>query len=113
MSTTPDALHLFLDDPNFANLLWATPALFKDTILAEFEDAAAQILTTGSFCLIRVLLTALVMVAAVLGVLVLNRTLFLMMMVAASAFGFGVLVVGIWVLGLGYVAMAREYVEVC
>ena len=55
------------------------------------------------------------MVAAVLGVLGLSRTLFLMMMVAASLFGFGFLVVGIWVLLLGYVATAREFVrgEVC
>ena len=60
-------------------------------------------------------MTALLVVAAALGVLVLNRTLFLMMMVAASAIGFGLFVVGIWVLGLGYVAMARQLVhgEVC
>ena len=115
MSTTPDALDLFLDDPTFANLLWATPALFQVTILAKFEDATAHILTIGSYGLVRVLLTVLMMVAAVLGVLVLNRTLFLAMMVAAAAFGFGVMVVGIWVLVLGYVAMARELVhgEVC
>ena len=60
-------------------------------------------------------MTALLVMAAVLGVLVLNRTLFLMMMVSASAIGFGLLVVGIWVLMLAYVAMARELIreEVC
>lgn len=50
------------------------------------------------------------MITAVLRVLVLSRTLFLMMMVAASTFGFGILVVGIcwcW----GYVATAREFIH--
>ena len=115
MSTTPDALDLFLDDPSFANLLWAIPALFKAMILVEFDDATEQTPNIRTLCIIRVLLTALMIVAAVLGVLVLNRTLFLMMMVAASTFGFGFFVVGIWVLVLGYVATAREFVhrEVC
>ena len=115
MSTTPDALDLFLEDPSFANLLWAIPALFKVTMLNEFENAAGKILTTGSCCLVQVLMTAFLVVAAVLGALVLNRTLFLMMMVSASAIGFGLFIVGIWVLMLGYVAMARELIhgEVC
>ncbi|KAM0794129.1 hypothetical protein BDR22DRAFT_718450 [Usnea florida] len=110
MSRVLDALDLFFDDPSFAILLWAVPALFKATILMEYEDA--------------IILTALTMVAVVLGVLVLNRTLFLMMMmmmvVAASTFGIGSLVVGIWVVGIwalmvGYVATARELAhgEVC
>ena len=72
-------------------------------IVMEYEDANH--------------VTALVMVAAVpvLRVLVLNRSVFLMMMVAASAFEFGSLVVGIWALILGYVATARELAhgEVC
>ena len=80
-------------------------------ILVEFEDVTEQVLNIRTLCIIRVLLTALMMVVAVLGVLVLNRTLFLMMMVAASTFGFGILVVGIWVLVLGYVATAREFVH--
>ena len=112
MSPIPDALDLFLEYPTPANLLWATPALFKAIILVEFEDATERILNIRTLCLIRVLLTALMMVAAVLGVLLLNRTLFWMMMVAASAVGFGVLVVGIWVLVLGYVAMARDLIYV-
>ena len=101
MSRTPDALDLFLDDPSFANLLWAVPALFKAMILVEYEAA--------------MLLTAIMMVAVALGVLVLNRTFFLMMMVAASTFGIEILVVDIWALMLGYMATARELAhgEVC
>lgn len=117
MFPIPDALDLFLEYPTPANLLWATPALFKAIILVEFEDATERILNIRPLCLIRVLPTALMMVAAVLGVFLLNRTLFLMMMVAASAVGFGVLVVGIWVLvlgyvAMGYVAMARDLIYV-
>ena len=111
MSATPDALDLFLDDPSFANLLWAIPALIKAFILVDFEDATEQTLNIRTLCIIRVLLTALMMVTAALGVLVLNRTLFLIMMVAASTVGFGILVVGFWVLVLGYVATARDFVH--
>lgn len=44
MDFVSESLRVFLDDPTFANLLWAAPSILACGILAGFEFAVSAVL---------------------------------------------------------------------